>query len=430
MYLALVLVVLLIDATPALLIMGESFAPGIATAAVAVAGLIVACTLRRSDRDDLQKFFPSLAIAASVPVAWMLIQILPLANVRWAHPVWQSAAAALDGRIVGSISVDRGLTLLVLCKYVSAVAIMLVVAAVAVDRHRAKWILVALTGAATIIGLVVAVQAITGVKLFNDGSEGFSHQSAMDSIALGAVLCATAIVRAVDGYEKPRGRLDAALAPSVAAFTICVATLVWVASSFALFGLVFGLATLLSVIAIRRFRLNSWGIAAISSMMVLAAFCVVATQPGIYTSDPTLALASVTPSEVSVTERMLADGTWTGSGAGSFQALAPIYKDPDNLFRQTAAPTLAAAIALELGRPALWAIIAIALGGIAILLRGGLNRRRSFFYPAGGASCLLTATVLGFSSVGLSSTPAMIILASSLGLGFAQSKTRAGFLSE
>lgn len=430
MYIALVLVVLLIDATPAFLIMGESFAPGIATATVAVAGLIVACTLRRSDRDDLQKFFPSLAIAASVPIGWMLIQILPLANLQWAHPVWQSAAAVLDGSIVGSISIDRGLTLIVLCKYASAVAIMLVVAAVAVDRHRAKWILVALTGATTIIGLVVAIQAIAGVKLFNDLSEGGSHESAMDSITLGAVLCATAIVRTVDGRENASATLEAALAPSLTAFAICATTLVCFASSSALFALGFGLATLLGVIAVRRFGLSSWGVAGIASMMVLAAFCIVASQPGIYTSDPALALASAAPSDVSVTERMLADGTWTGSGAGSFQALAPIYQDPDDLVRHTGAPTLAAAIALELGRPALWGILALALWGTVLLLRGGLNRRRNFFYPAGGASCLLTATLLGFSSPGLSSTPAMIILATSLGLGFAQSKNRAGFLSE
>src|SRR5262249_50670160 len=162
--------------------------------------------------------------------------------------------------------------------------------------------------------------------------------------------------------------LEAALAPSVAAFTVCAAILVCFASSSALVALVFGLATLLGVIAIRRFRLSSWGVAGVASMMVLAVFCVVAAQPGVYTSDPTLALASATPSHLSLTERMLADGTWTGSGAGSFQALAPIYRDPDDLVRHTTAPTLAAAIALELGRPALWAIIAITLGGIVLLL--------------------------------------------------------------
>jgi len=429
MYTALVILILLIDASPAVLVIGGPLAPGIVSAVTAIAVAVIAFTLRRSESADLRRFCVPLAIAAGLPIGWILVQMLPV-KLPWAHPVWQSAAAALGTPIVGSFSIDRGLTLVALNRYVGAVAIMFVAAAVAVDRHRAKWILTALTGATTLIAIVVAVQHLTGVQLFSDTDGRASHDAALDGIALGAVLCAAAAAYVLDGSKSLRSKPDVEpsrvlpLTSSLAAFVICVLVLACFGSAHALFAFAIGLAIFLAIGASRRFALSPWGIAGILSMMFLVGSSIIATQPRIYAADPTLALADAPKSLVSVTERILADGTWTGSGAGTFGALVPIYKDPDELVDRRA-PTTAAALVVELGRPALLVIVAIAMFGVVLLFRSGLARRRDWFYPAAGASCLLTAVLLVFSNIGFSSTPGLMILASSIGMAFGQSQRRA-----
>jgi len=430
MYTVLVILILLIDASPAVLMIGEPFAAAIVAAVMAIAGVIIAFTLRRSDSNDLRRFFLTLAIAASLPAAWMLVQMVPTVTLGWAHPVWQSAAAALDTPLVGAFSIDRGLTVAALCNYLAAVAVMFVAAAVAVDRHRAKWILVALSGATTLVAIVVVIQGTTGVRLLSGLDERLSHDAGIDAAALGAILCAAAVARVLGGsnslgpgHDVAASRKPALMA-SLVAFVICVSAVVCFGTTHALFAMAFGVATFLAVAAIRRLGLSSWGIAGVVAMMILVGSSIVVTQPRIATLDPTLAFADAPKSVLSMTERILADGSWTGSGAGSFKALVPIYKDWGEL-TDNDPPTLAAAIVVELGRAALWVIAAIATFGVVMLLRGALVRVRDWFYPAAGASCLCTATALAFSNIGLSATPSLIIVASTLGMAFGQSQSRA-----
>ena len=56
--------------------------------------------------------------------------------------------------MAGSISIDPGATLISFVRYLSAVAIAFVAAAVAIDRRRAEWIFFALTVAMTLIALM------------------------------------------------------------------------------------------------------------------------------------------------------------------------------------------------------------------------------------------------------------------------------------
>jgi hypothetical protein len=159
-------------------------------------------------------------------------------------------------------------------------------------------------------------------------------------------------------------------------------------------------------------------------MMVLVAFSIILiTQPRISTFDPTLAFADAQEPLLSLTERVLADVSWTGSGAGTFKALVPIYKDAGEVV-DGRGPTLVAAMAVELGRPALCMILGIAAVGIFLLSRAALVRVRNWIYPAAGASCLCTATLLAFSNAGLAATPSLIVLASTLGMAFGQSQRR------
>jgi hypothetical protein len=139
----------------------------------------------------------------------------------------------------------------------------------------------------------------------------------------------------------------------------------------------------------------------------------------------TLAFAAqVPPARISETQSMLADAPWAGSGAGTFAALLPIYRDFDDTAPAAAAPTAAAAMAIELGRPMLWAIVLAAAGAIVLLLRGALQRGRDSFYPAAGAASLVTLLLLAFGEAAMPATGVAVIAASVLGLAAAQSKSR------
>jgi hypothetical protein len=138
-----------------------------------------------------------------------------------------------------------------------------------------------------------------------------------------------------------------------------------------------------------------------------------------------LAFASDQPAALSaVAQRILADVPWSGTGAGTFGALLSTYRDPGDVLAGTSAPTAAVAIEIELGPPMLAAIVVAAIAGALILLRAALQRGRDSFYAAGGAGCLVAAVILGLTNAGLLAAAPSFVLATALGLAFAQSKSR------
>ena len=121
---------------------------------------------------------------------------------------------------------------------------------------------------------------------------------------------------------------------------------------------------------------------------------------------------------------MLDDAPLVGTGAGTFAALAPIYREIDDPPPNSVAATAAAAFAIELGKPMFWLIAAATAGSIFILLRASLQRGRDSFYPAMAGSCLITLLLLSFNNAGLFGTATSLIAAAVIGLGIAQSKSR------
>jgi hypothetical protein len=69
--------------------------------------------------------------------------------------------------------------------------------------------------------------------------------------------------------------------------------------------------------------------------------------------------------------------------------------------------------------------VAATIGFIIMLLRASLQRGRDSFYPAMGGSCLITLLLLAFTNAGLLGAATGLIVAATLGLAFAQSKSRA-----
>ena len=89
---------------------------------------------------------------------------------------------------------------------------------------------------------------------------------------------------------------------------ICLLTVIIGATGATYFAVIFGVATLVAASIIRRFNFGSWGIAAIISIITLAAIAAVAFQPGIRTLDLTLAFATQAPAPlIAVTQRVVSE---------------------------------------------------------------------------------------------------------------------------
>ena len=180
---------------------------------------------------------------------------------------------------------------------------------------------------------------------------------------------------------------------------VCFTAVVLNADAVIIFSAAFGIGTVMAVWAIRQFGLRLWGISGIAAVAVLGTAILLVSAPSIKDTDATLALSNRSQGSIAATARMLSDVRWTGIGAGCFGALLPIYRDVDDAATNDA-PTTAALIAIEFGRPALWALIILALGAALYFFRAALLRGRDYVYSAVGSGCILAIVVLSFSDSG------------------------------
>jgi hypothetical protein len=362
----------------------------------------------------------------------MLIQVAPLNVTGLAHPIWESAATALGRPIAGSITIDTGATLISLGRYLTTAAIFFLATAVAVDRLQAERVLSTLIAAMTLIALMVIYVTLGGFSFFSNGPTVEASAAATTSVAIGAILAVASLVWSFERFETRRANRELSFGRFVLTFTTCLAAaatclfaVLLIATGQAIFATGCGIATLAIVVAIRRLGLGPWGYSAIVAVALVVAIAIGALQPGARMADVTVAFATnASASLVAITQRILMETSWHGSGAGTFAALLPIYRNIDELMIGSAAPTAAAAIAVEMGRPALWAMVITSIALIVTLLRAAVRRGRDSFYPAAGAGCLVALTLLAFGDNGLFSTAVSVVVATTLGMAFAQSKSR------
>jgi hypothetical protein len=421
---------LLIVTTPAIIIFDGPMIHGLVIAGAALSLAIVALRIRPGEAEFLSSVIRLPAVFALIPAFSILFQVLPLKTVGLANPIWDSAAAAVGRHLGGSISIDPGATLVSLARYLSVAAIALVAAAVAVDRYRGKWVLFSLVAATTLIAAMVLANCSGYFTFLNNGAGGATVNAATDCAGLGVVLATAAALQTIErgrtnGKDQSPTRLVLTFVACLVAVTVCSLAVIVDAPNQTDFAITCGVATLVVAIVIRLFRLGPWGYSAIVAVVLVVAVAVVALQPRKPTVDLTLMFATRAPAPlIAVTQRILAETRWTGTGAGTFAAALPIYRDIDELTTGPVAPTAAAAIAVEMGRPFLWAMLLAAIALVVTLLRGSMRRGRDSFYSAAGASCVVTFALLGFGSAGLFSTPVLIIAAATVGVAIAQSKSR------
>jgi hypothetical protein len=338
-----------------------------------------------------------------------------------AHPIWKSAETALGHSVAGTISVDPGASVIALGQYLSVIAVAFLSAAVAVDRQRAEWILFSLTAAVTTVALIIMTRLAT-----------FARAQAIDCVGIGTIIATVACIRTIERYETRRSSPQRS-APVLlwtfvacsAALGICGAVVILGATREVFIATAYGIFALTCISIIRRFALGAIGTTAIAAPALGAAILLLAYHPVERGTSVPLTLAGASdPSLIALSERVLYDAPLVGTGAGTFAALAPIYRQIDDPPSGSTAATAAAAIAIELGKPMFWLITVATMGSIFILLRASLQRGRDSFYPAMGGSCLITLMLLSFNNAGLFGTASSSMAAAVIGVAIAQSKSR------
>jgi hypothetical protein len=432
-YARLILVILICACPFILLVDGASIYGLVAAGLVAGIAAVGLTVVARAMRPGEMKFLISViglgAVLAAIPALWMVIQILPLKPV--AHPIWASAAGALGHPLASSISIDFGASVMALGSYLSIAAVAFLSAAVAVDRQRAEWILFTLMGATASIALVLLFDKLTGLTVLNALGGLSGRAQALDGSAIGIIVAAAAGLRTLERAEHRHASPDISgtapgwtFAACSTALVLCVVALAVNATGPAITAAGYGAGALIAVAIIRRLGLGPWGIAAFAVPAIALAVLLIASEPGLRTKGVMLAFAA--PSRLALTsasQHILDDTTWAGTGAGTFAAILPIYRDMNDP-PTSIAPTAAAALSIELGRPMFWWIVVTIAGAGLVLLRASLQRGRDSFYPAAGAGCLIALLILAFVNAGILGTATAIIAAAVLGLALGQSKSR------
>lgn len=425
------LLVMLICATPAFLIIDSPVEDGIIPAISALAIAFVARTIRPGQADHFFSLARPLAVVAAVPAVWIILQMLPLGIAAVSNPIWDSASVALGHPIRGSISIDPGFTLLSLCRYFAMTAVLFLSIIASLDRQVAQWVLFALTTATALIALVLIGDDLAGTKFLFAAENTALGVGAVDSAALGLILSSASAIGVFGRLETQRIKGKSSIATLAVAFVFCLVAfaacgfaILIHATGYLILAAASGLAVLAVIVLIRRLGLGPWGRSAIGSVAIVIAISVVAMQPASRMTALTLPLAPQVVSPSSISERILAATPWTGTGAGTFAALIPIYRDAGEAIISHSPPNVATKIAIEAGRAAVWTVLFIAIVAAVALFRGALRRGRNSFYPAAGAGCVVTIVLLSFTNVGMAQTTTSVLAAAILGLAFAQRVSR------
>lgn len=420
------ILIALICLCPIALLWDGLAAQGLLAAIIAVALAITALTLPPGETKFLLSVIFFAALFAAIPALWILFQLLPLSSL--AHPIWASAQAALGHRVIGGISVDLGSSLIGLGRYLFLCAVVLVAAAVGIDRSRAESLLFALAAASTIIAsLSIAYHLLAPNLEFSP----FTQEQATDGAALGVIFASAAGIRAFDRYKSPYRSPQRSIPVWFWTFIACCVALAICSLALLIDGTweIFvatgcGFAALACVMIIRRFRLGVWGLVGFAAGLLAVAFYFSSIQPIGHGKNVLLAFASSAASPSDISERVLKDAPLVGTGLRTFPAMAQIYREIDDPQPRPVASTAAANFAIELGRPMLWLIVVATLGFVVVFLLASLRRGRDSFYPAMGGSCLLTLLLLGFINAGVLGIAVGALTAAMLGLAIAQRKSR------
>ena len=419
---ALAILLGLLSLCPAIVTVDGPFLPCLIPFMLAAGLILVSANLAPGEAQHLSNVVSRpFVLVAAFPAVLMILQILPIPFL--ANPVWTSVSPGFRHGIAGGISVDVGATALALVRYLSAVGVVLLAAAVATNRERTESVLFGVTGATVLISFASLLHNLFGFNVITMRDEAF------DCACLGVTLTAACALLVFERHETRRintGQIRKKYFLSSVAcltgFIICASAIAVARSGSLIFAAGSGFLTFAAVAAIRRWALGRLGAAAIgvtAAVIAAALVTVAASDP-----DPRFAFVKKDVASVELTQRILSDSPFFGTGAGSFSALLPIYQTNNSGSRDTAAVTSAAQFSIEMGKAMLWLAVLAASFAVFTLLRGAWRRGRDSFYAAAAGACLVTLMNLAFVNVGLSGSAIVLLSATIFGLGLTQSKGR------
>jgi hypothetical protein len=375
--------------------------------------------------------YKPMAVAALLPVAWMVLQLLPLPLGSIDHPVWHSAASALAESLFGHISIDLGFTLRGLFGYLSLISLAFTTTVLTRNRERPETILTALCTITVFIALEqLLFRDLAVLKPAN--STGDLTSSLVALTAFGVMLNVALVVRAAERYETRANRQGRSLRGfislmllGIAGTVICLVALVSFATYDVLIATSFGMVVVAIVVLIRRLRLARWTAATLCAAVLVACGGVIALRFAANPSvSPLFRFAKIESVDaIAASLRMLADANWTGDGVGTYQALAAIYRGADGLPGPAAINTITS-IVLEWGRAGLLMVVLLVIQLLVVLFRGALARGRDSFYAAGAAACLVIAFCEAYCDASFTNVTVQMMAAIIIGLGLAQTAGR------
>ena len=399
---------------------------GAASAILAAALMVTAIALPATNLSRFVRLLrPILVVVLAAPVLWMLGQVIPLPAHALANPIWASASGALNQRLSGVISIDIGATLLSLAQYSAVLAAALVTTALVLDRQRAAQILYILLVAATLVAVRQVALEVASVDGLSLAGEGRAQASVI--AVIGTLLACAVAIQALNQLgrsgrpQRSRTKVVVVLSLAILSFFICAAAILIPGNPATLAAALFGASMLLAVFTIRRWMLGLWGTAGVAAATAIVMLGVFATIPVKKNADLVTALSTQTQA---ATERMLSDAPPAGSGAGTFVALLPIYRDIGASTSQEH-PTAAALITIEMGSAFLWCSIIVTLFGSWVLFNRSLLRGHDYIYAAVGAGALISLPIIAFVNGGILHLGPSLMIGVLCGLAFGQSQSGA-----
>ena len=384
-----------------------------------------------ASQDDLRitvRLLRPILPAVLFPIAWMVFQIAPLNPL--ANSIWPTASIALGEPLLGHISIDPGATIQSLFAYLTMVSLMIMTMVFTRDRERAEttlFVTCAVTAFMSLEVLLGQLQHFAGV-VPAPGSPGAATFVAVS--VLGAVLNVAAAVRIIE--RRLSRREEAQVVRSVLVFSlaligsaICLGAALIAGGSNILIVTAFGIAVIVIIGTIRLIALGPLAAGALFALLALSAIATVGLRvEGSTAVQPILRFAtSASADSLSVTQRALSDVKWLGSGAGTFDALVPIYRDFGAKPSIEPASTMTA-ITIEWGWAALIAFLVIAIQLFVVTFGGGLRRGRDWFFPGAASACVIASFCEAFCDSSLVHPSSQILVAIILGLGISQSVGR------
>lgn len=418
----------LVGIVPILPFFDTPLADGLIAFYIALVFAIYVFTVRPGEASHLMTVTRWPAVLAVLPALWIIFQLLPIQTGGVSRSIWESAASAMNTTFWAGSSIDPGMTAVALTSYLAAFALAFLTAGIAIDRDAAEKLLLA-NGIATFVSaLALIVCLLTGWIPPLSASAAGPTAPLIAAAAYGAIQSAVVAIMVLERSETRRGKQGVWSSPfvmlgvSTCGFALCCAAVLLADAPHAVVAMCCGIATLAIIYLVRRLGLGLIFAVIVAAVAIFAVVTVIVTKGHPADADIAARYAATGSADlIAGASRIIGEAGFAGTGAGTFDAIYRLYGAPAG---QAIPPTFAAQISIELGKPALWIIVAITLALFLAYARGAFSRGRDSFYAAGAAAACVMTVPLAFGDASASSPAIMVLLASTFGLGLAQSISR------